>query len=99
MKKSENMKMIVTKRVLLKSGTRDFQNGPPFEKIGMFLCDNHWQLFNVFNNSILKQIFLKMKTVFKKKLEIGFLVERTKIENETFPYKTALSEANVTPYP
>ena len=32
MKKSENMKMIVTKRVLLKSGTRDFQNGPPFER-------------------------------------------------------------------
>ena len=57
MKKSENMKMIVTKRVLLKSGTRDFQNGPPFEKIGMFSCDNHWQLFNVFNNLILKQIF------------------------------------------
>ena len=32
MKKSQNMKMIATKRVLLKSGTRDFQNGPPFER-------------------------------------------------------------------
>ena len=34
-----------------------------------------------------------MKTFFKK-LEYCFLVESTKIENATFPYKTALSEAN-----
>ena len=32
---------------------------------------------------------------FFKKLEYCFLVESTKIENATFPYKTALSEANV----
>ena len=30
-----------------------------------------------------------------KKLEYRFLVESTKINNITFPYKTALSEANV----
>ena len=30
-----------------------------------------------------------------KKLEYRFLVESIKIENVTFPYKTALSEANV----
>ena len=30
-----------------------------------------------------------------KKLEYRFLVESTKIDNITFPYKTALSEANV----
>ena len=30
-----------------------------------------------------------------KKLEYNFLVESTKIDNITFPYKTALSEANV----
>ena len=35
-----------------------------------------------------------MKTFFKK-LEYCFLVERTKIEKESFPYKTAISEANV----
>ena len=34
-----------------------------------------------------------MKTFFKK-LEYRFLVETTKIEN-TFPFKTALLEANV----
>ena len=35
-----------------------------------------------------------MQTLFKK-LEHRFLVESTKIDNITFPYKTALSEANV----
>ena len=29
------------------------------------------------------------------KVEYRFLVESTKIENATFPYKTALSEGNV----
>ena len=35
-----------------------------------------------------------MKTFFKK-LEYCFIVERTKIEKASFPYKTAISEANV----
>ena len=35
-----------------------------------------------------------MQTLFKK-LEYRFLVESYKIENATFPYKTALSEASV----
>ena len=35
-----------------------------------------------------------MKTFFKK-MEYGFLVETTKIENTSFPFKTSLSEANV----
>ena len=35
-----------------------------------------------------------MKTFFKK-LENRFLIETTKIENASFPFKTALSEANV----
>ena len=35
-----------------------------------------------------------MQTLFKK-LEYRFLVESTKIDNITFPYKAALSEANV----
>ena len=35
-----------------------------------------------------------MKSFFKK-LEHGFLVESTKIENASFPYKTTISEANV----
>ena len=35
-----------------------------------------------------------MQTFFKK-LEYRFLVESIKIDNITFPYKTALSEVNV----
>ena len=35
-----------------------------------------------------------MQTLFKT-LEYRFLVESTKIDNITFPYKAALSEANV----
>ena len=35
-----------------------------------------------------------MQTLFKK-LEYCFLVESTKIENASFPYKTAISETNV----
>ena len=56
-----------------------------------------WQsvkVSNVFNTLILKQIFWKTKTSFKK-LEYHLLVEATKIEKTLFPFKTALSEANV----
>ena len=56
-----------------------------------------WQsveILNDFNNLTLEQIFWKEKAFFKK-LEYGFLVENTKIENASFPYKTAISVANV----
>ena len=69
-------------------------------KIALGLRDRHifmWQsvkVLNVFNTLTLIQIFWKTKTFFKK-LEYHFLVETTKIENTSFPFKTALSEANV----
>ena len=69
-------------------------------KIALRLRGRHvfmWQsvkILNVFNTLTLKQIFWKTKTFFKK-LEYRFLVESTKIENASFPYKTAISEANV----
>ena len=69
-------------------------------KIALRLRDRHvfmWQsvkTLNDFNILTLKQIFCKTKTFFEK-LEYGFLVESTKIENAIFPYKTAISEANV----
>ena len=56
-----------------------------------------WQsvkVLNVFNTLTLIQIFCKTKTFFKK-LEYRFLVESTKIKSASFPFKTALSEANV----
>ena len=49
---------------------------------------------NDFNTLTLKLIFRKTQTLFKK-LGYCFLVESTKIDNITFPYKTALSEPNV----
>ena len=56
-----------------------------------------WQavkVSNVFTALSLKQIFLETK-IFFKKLEYSFLVETTKSEDSSFPFKTALSEANV----
>ena len=56
-----------------------------------------WQsvkVLNVFNTLTLIQIFWKTKTFFKK-MEYRFLVETTTIENTSFPFKTALLEANV----
>ena len=69
-------------------------------KIALRLRDRYvfmWQsgeILNIFNTLTVKQIFWKTKTFFKK-LESRFLVESTKIENVSFPYKTAISEANV----
>ena len=59
-------------------------------------CSENWQsleILNVFYTLTVKLVFSKTQTLFKK-LEYRFLVESTKIENTTFPYKTALSEAN-----
>ena len=63
----------------------------------MFLCDNNWKLWTfliLYLWADLTQIFWKTKTFFKK-LEYAFLVESAKIENASFPYKTALSQANI----
>ena len=56
-----------------------------------------WQpvtILSVFNTLTLKEIFWKTKT-FLKKLEYHFLVESTKIESTSFPYKTSILETNV----
>ena len=53
-----------------------------------------WQILNVYNTVTLKKIFWKTK-IFITKLEYRFSVESIKIENASFPYKTALSEANI----
>ena len=57
-----------------------------------------WQspeILNVFNTfNFEKKKFWKTKTFFEK-LEYRFLVENTKIEITTYPYKIALSEANI----
>ena len=58
-------------------------------KTALPLMDRH-----TFNTLTLIRIFWKTKTFFKK-LEYHFLVETNKIENTLFPFKPALSEANV----
>ena len=64
------------------------------------LRDQHvfmWQsakMLNVFSTLTLKQIFWKAKAFFRK-MKHFFLVEGSKIENTSFPYKTETSEANV----
>ena len=70
-------------------------------KIVLHLRDWHsfmWQSLNILNNfnTSLWNKFSE-KRLFKK-LEYHFLVESTKIDNITFPYKTALSEANIKTY-
>ena len=52
------------------------------------------EILNDFDTSTFKQTFWKTKTFFKK-LESPFLVESTRVENASFPYKTAISEVNV----
>ena len=65
-------------------------------KLALHLRDQHvfmWQslgTLNVFNALTLKYVSGK-----REKLEYRFLVESTKIEITTFPYKSALSKANV----
>ena len=69
--------------------------------IGIILSDEHTLGISktalrssCFYVTILKHIFWKTKTFFKK-LEYRFLVESTKIENASFPYETAQSEPNL----
>ena len=52
------------------------------------------KVLNVFNALTLIQFFWKTKTLYKK-LVYRFLAETTKVENTSFPLKTALLEANV----
>ena len=59
----------------------------------MFLVtvSENFKRFQYFNFEI---DFLENKNFFQK-TGVQFLVESTKIENASFPYKTAISEANV----
>ena len=80
-------------KVLLKMGTRDFQNSPPFERLACFyvtIIENfeRFQCFNFETNFLENGNFIK-------NLENRFIVEGTKIENAPFPYKDVMSEANV----
>ena len=71
--------------ILLQNRTRDFQNRPQFERSACFYVTisesfEHFQYFNFETN------FPENENLFR---------ETTKIENTSFLFKTALSEANV----
>ena len=56
-----------------------------------------WQsleILKVLNTLTLRQIFFENENLFKK-TGVPFLGESTKIENASFPFKTAILEANV----
>ena len=74
-----------------KNYTRDFQNSSPFEISACFnvTITGDFERFQYFN---FETILLKRKPFSQK---VCVLVENTKIENASFPHKTALSEANV----
>ena len=59
----------------------------------MLLWDNHWKFWTI-SVLWLWNKFSEKRRLFKK-LGYRFLVESTKIDNITFPCKTALSVANV----
>ena len=69
-----------------------FLNSPPFERSACFYVAIS-EILNIFSTLTLKPVLWKAKTFFKK-LEYNFLAESTKIENVSFQYKAAISEAN-----
>ena len=73
-------------QILLKSGTRNFQNSPPFERSACFYVttSGNFERFQYFN---FETDFLENNNLFQKKLEYRFLVESTKIENLSFSSK------------
>ena len=72
-----------------------FSKWPSVWEAGMVFMWQSLKTLNIFNIFTLKQILWKTKNVFKK-LEYDLLVESSKIKNASFPYKTVISEADVT---
>ena len=62
----------------------------------MFLYDNQCRNFERFQYFNFEKDFGENESLFRK-TGVQFLVESTKIENTSFPYKTTKPEANV-PY-
>ena len=76
-----------------KNDARDFQNNPPYERLACFYVTTtgnfeRCQLINF------EAIFFWKTNTFFKNLDYRFLVESTKTEKVTFPYKIALPKNN-----
>ena len=70
-----------------KNGTRDFQNSSPFERSVCFYV----AISGNFEHFDFETDFQENEKTFFKKLEYRFLVESTKIENVSYPCKTAVT--------
>ena len=83
----------ILQQILLKNGTRDIQNSLPFETSACFYVtiSGNFERFKCFN---FETDFLENENFFQK-LEQHLLVESNKIENTSFPYKAAISEASI----
>ena len=81
-------------KILLKSGTRDFQNSPPYERSASFYVtiSGNFEQFQYFN---FETDFLEKKNLFQKPGLLFFSWKHYKVENALFLYKTAIPEANV----
>ena len=76
---------------LNRNSPRDFQSGPPFDRRVFVAINENFKRFQYFN---FETDFLENENLFQK-TGVPFWVESTKIENASFPYKTAISEVNV----
>ena len=76
------------RKVLLKSGIRNFQNSPSFGRTACFYgkISGNFKRFQYFN---FETDFLENENLFQK-IGVPFLVESTEIEITSFPYKTAI---------
>ena len=88
------MKLTERAKVILKNGTRDFQNSPLFQRSACFYvtASGNLEFFQHFN---FETDFLENGNLFQKNRGAFFLVESIKTEIGSFPYRIAISEANV----
>ena len=91
--RGSNLKPIERPEVLLKNGTRDFQNSPPFKDIYMLLCGNQWKFWTISILFLWNRFSRKRKPSAKN--GVLFFGWKHYIENASSPYETAISEANV----
>ena len=87
------LKPTVRAQVLLKNRSGDFENSSLFERsVCLYVtASGNLERFQYLN---FETDFLENENFFKK-LEYRFLAESTNIENASFPYKTAISEASL----
>ena len=80
--------------ILLENDARDFQSSPPFKRSACFYetTSGSFERFQYFN---FETSFLENEKLFSKNGSIFFQLKILRLKTHSFPYKAALSEANV----